>query len=93
MAKLVKVIRQEIFDWKSVNFSGSFPPNCQENSVPTILKTLISMLLNGPNMQHQDVTESQVCLTLSQLVFFNVKYKKIYTTETSKIEKLPFLSI
>lgn len=73
IAKLVKVIRQEIFDWNPFNFSGSFPSNCQSQSVPTILKTLISMLLNGPNVQHNGVAESQVCLTLSQLVYFNVK--------------------
>ena len=76
MAKLVKVIRQEIFNWNPFNFSGSFPPNCQALSVPTTLKTLVSMLLNGPNVQNQDVSESQVCLTLSQLIHFNVKSKR-----------------
>ncbi len=53
MAKLVKVIRHEIFNWQnSFTFSGSFPPNCQLHSVPTVVKTLISMMLNGPNVQH-----------------------------------------
>lgn len=54
---MAKVIRQEIFDWNSFDFSGSFPPNCQVNSVPTTLKMLMS-ILNGPNVQHQDVSES-----------------------------------
>ena len=29
MAKLVEVIRQEIFEWGSFDFSGSFQTNCQ----------------------------------------------------------------
>ncbi len=77
MTKLVKVIRHEIFNWRnSFTFSGSFPPNCQLHSVPTVLKTLISMMLNGPNVQHQGNVDSQACLTLSQLLYFNVKSGK-----------------
>ena len=38
MANLVKTIRNEIFELGSFQFSGSFPPKCQENSVPFILK-------------------------------------------------------
>jgi len=45
MAKLVKVIRQEIFfEWGSFDFSGSFQANCQAKSVPSTLKMLISMI-------------------------------------------------
>ena len=75
MAKLVKVVRQEIFEWAPFYFTGSFPPNCQENSVPPTLKTLISMLLYGPSVQQQDNTESQASHTISQLIYFNVKNK------------------
>ena len=80
MAKLVKVMRQEIFDWKPFQFSGNFPLKCQENSIPTTLKIFISMLLNGPHVQHQDDNETQACLTISQLVCFNVKSKR-HSTE------------
>ena len=81
MAKLVKVMRQEICDRKPFQFSGNFPPKCQENSIPTTLKIFISMLLNGPHVQHQDDDhESQACLTISQLVCFNVKSKR-HSTE------------
>ena len=34
------------------------------------------MLLNGPDVQHQDSQESQACLTISQLVCFNIKSKR-----------------
>ena len=34
------------------------------------------MLLNGPDVQHQDNHESQACLTISQLVCFNIKSRR-----------------
>ncbi|KAG1681694.1 hypothetical protein GQR58_011690 [Nymphon striatum] len=75
MVKLVKAVREEIFDWKLSQFTSSFKHNCQEESVPTSLKSLISMLLNGPNVTGQDETETQACLTISQLIHFNAKNK------------------
>ena len=83
MVKLAKIMRQEIFGWGPFEFSGNFPSNCQESSVPTTLKTFMSMLLNGPNVQHQDNSESQACLTISQLVCFNAKSKK-QSTENNR---------
>ena len=83
MTKLIKIMRQEIFDFDSFCFSGTFPPKCQENSVPTVLKNFLSMLLNGPHVRNQDDDESQTCLTISQLVCFNVKLKRS-STESSQ---------
>ena len=76
MTKLVKIMMQEIFDCDSFHFSGTFPPNFQQNSVPTVLKNFLLMLLNGPHAQNQDDDESQACLTIFQLVCFNVKSKR-----------------
>ena len=76
MTKLVKLMRKEIFDTSSFHFSGDFPSRCQENSVPTMLKTFMSMLLSGPNLQHKDDHESQAYLTISQLICFNTKSKR-----------------
>ena len=47
ICKVAKIIRKEIFQWKQFQFSGEFPPNCQSHSVPTLLQSLISMLLKG----------------------------------------------
>ena len=69
LVKLANVMRQKIFGWGTFEFFGSFPSNHQESSVPTNLKTFMSMLLNGPNVQHQENCESQACLTISQLVY------------------------
>ncbi len=39
------------------------------------LKSLVSLILNGPNLKDQDKHESQSCLTISQLLYYNVKKK------------------
>ena len=78
MMKLVKILRWEIFEWSSFNFAGSFPCDCQNNSVPSTLKLLISLLLNGCNMKSPNVIESQASLTISQLIYFNAR--KNYST-------------
>ena len=44
IAKVVKIIRRDIFERESFYFSGSFPCNCQENFVSPMF---MSMLLNG----------------------------------------------
>ena len=75
MARLSKVIRRDISDGKYFKFSGAFPQGCEEHSVPTSLKSLVSMLLYGPNIKAQTVKNSRACLTICQLVLFNFKEK------------------
>ena len=86
IAKTAKHVRQEIFDKECFRFTGSFPPDCQRESVPTALKSLVSMLLNGPNLKNQDKTDSQVCLTISQFILFNVKNKSPTAVNTRHSE-------
>ena len=73
MTKLVKTIRRDMLDWAEYEFNGKFPPGCQEMSVPASLKALVAMLLNGCNVQNQETVLSQPCLTIAQLIFFNMK--------------------
>ena len=75
MVKLVKVLRREIFEWKSFHFTGSFPSSCQSNSVPTTLKLFLSLLLNGSNAKNHKKVETQASLTIAQLMYFNTKVK------------------
>lgn len=82
ISKVAKIIRNEIFQWKNFHFSGKFPTNCQNDAVPTLLKSLVSMLLNGHNIKHEDPVESQACLTISQLIYFHVKNRH---SEASKL--------
>ena len=73
LAKSAKIIRNDIFTNECLKFNGSFSSNCQENSLPSSLKFLISVILNGPNLKEQDKHESQACLTVGQLILYNMK--------------------
>lgn len=74
LAKAASIVRNDMFGFEDqFNFSGSFTSKCQENSVPTSLKSLIAMILNGTNIKDQEKHESQPCLTLSQTILFNSK--------------------
>jgi hypothetical protein len=75
LAKAADIIRRDIFSQSGFHFNGSFPKDCQTSSVPSSLRTLVSMLLNGLNISNQDTIVSQPTLTISQLVVFNVKKK------------------
>ena len=75
LAKAAKIIRNDVFNHQCLQFTGNFPPSCQENSLPLSLKSLVSLILNGPNLKDQDKCESQACLTVSQVILFNMKKK------------------
>ena len=73
LVKAATIVRNDIFNHDSFTFTGNFPPKCQENSLPSSLKSLVSLILNGPNLKNQDRRESQACLTICQLILYNVK--------------------
>ena len=45
---------------------------------------LVSILLNGPNIESQDFEESQACLTIAQLIVFNKKKIKKLATKSDR---------
>ena len=73
LAKAANIIREDIFRHDGFTFTGCFPPECQEKSLPASLKYLISMILNGSNMSDQDKRDSQACLTVGQAILYNTK--------------------
>ena len=60
IAEIAKNIREEIFTHGSFKFSGSFPRNWQNTSVPYILKLLIAMILDRIGSSAN--IDSQACL-------------------------------
>ena len=86
LSKISKMIRKEMFEWNGFSFSGTFSSNCQNESVPTMLKSLVSMLLYGQDISDQHSIESQACLTISQLIYFHAKTKKINNSKTRHIK-------
>jgi len=78
LAKAAKIVRQELLNQIPNQFSGSFQAKCQEQSVPQSLKTLVEMILSGPEIptESETVTESQAALTISQLLKFNTSVRR-----------------
>ena len=75
LAKAARIIRTDIFSHNTSKFDGSFPPNFQEDSLPSSLKLLISLLFNGPNLKDQQRCETLACLTVGQAIIYNTKKK------------------
>ena len=73
LAKAATIVRKDIFDHDHFTFTGSFPPKCQEDSLPSSLKSLVSLIFNGPDLKDQDRHDSQAYLTISQLILYSVK--------------------
>lgn len=73
LVDVAKCIRNDVFQTTGFRFTGEFTSECQSKSVPPSLMCLVSMLLNGPNIESQDSEESQACLTIAQLILFNMK--------------------
>ncbi len=73
LAKAASIIRNDIFNHQCFNFAGCFPPGCQEDSLPSSLKSLVSLISNGTSLKDQDRHESQASLTIGQLILLNIK--------------------
>ena len=73
LAKAAKLVRGDIFESNGFKFNASFPSECQKDSVPTYLKSLVTMILVGIDLKDQSSDDSQACLTVSQTILFNCK--------------------
>ena len=83
LAKVASIVRNDILEHKGFSFAGCFPLECQEKSIPTSLKSLVSMIINGLNLKDQNYCESQACLTVCQTIIFNTK-KRSAESSSSK---------
>ena len=92
LAKAARIVRCKMFNEPGFHFDGSFPSNCQNASIPSSLKVIISMLLNGSNIAQGSTTESQATLNISQLIVFNSKKKSSSTSSNRhSLEREPHL--
>lgn len=73
MSRVAKSVRKEMAGVPLFKFSGTFPTDCQESSVPTSLRSLVSMLLYGSSINDTNIAQSQSCLTICQTILFNYK--------------------
>jgi len=73
LSKAAVIVQNDIFNHHCVGFPGSFLPNCWEDFLPSSLKSLVSLILNGSKLKDQDRHETQACLTAAQVLLYNVK--------------------
>jgi len=83
LLKATKIIRRDILS-KKIKFSGTFESNSQQHAVPESLRTLVGMILGGPDIKTQSssIIEAQTTLSISQLILFN-STKRCRSSETS----------
>ena len=68
LAKVAKMLRRELANFNGFQFNGNFTSTCQQESVSSVIKIFISMLLNGIDLKDNDFTDSQAVLTVSQTI-------------------------
>ena len=64
LTKAAVIVRNDIFNHHCVSFTGAFLPNCQEDSLPSSLKSLVSLILNGPNLKIRTDMKHKLVLLL-----------------------------
>ncbi|KAG5875930.1 hypothetical protein JTB14_017498 [Gonioctena quinquepunctata] len=87
LAKVASIVRKDIMNHQGFKFSGCFPAQCQEDSLPASLKSLVSMMLNGSSLQDQEKRDSQACLTIGQCIVYNSKKKMSHTALKARHSK------
>ena len=51
IAKAANVIRRDLLNMEKSKFHGTFEANCQEDSVPQSLRSLIEMIMGGASIE------------------------------------------
>ena len=95
LAKAATLVRKDILSHQGFKFTGCFPAQCQEDSISSSLKSLVSMILNVSNLKDQDKRDSQACLTIGQSIIYNTKGKTSRTAVKTRhtLEREPPLPI
>ena len=95
LVKAATLVRQDILSHQGFKFIGCFPAQCQEDSIPSNLKSLVSMILSDSNLKDQEKRDSQACLTIDQSIIYNTKGKTFRTTVKTRhtLEREPPLPI
>jgi len=71
LSRAANLVRKHMLTNESSPFSGSFADNCRENSVPSSLLMLITMIMYGTNIKDKASYLSQPALSLAQLIKYN----------------------
>ena len=69
LARAAKIVRSQMFG-EAKSFTG-FSVGCQEESVPSRLLALVTMILEGPSIKDQSEDRTPAALSIAQLLKFN----------------------
>ena len=86
IAKAANFIRKKIFEGRGNQFRGEFPAGCEEDAVPRVLVALVSMLLEGPNIQNQScksAARTTIAVSLAELLQFNAVMAPVASESSS----------
>ena len=97
LARAATIVRRDMFQTK-MEFNGSFHTECQEQSLPTSLLSLVAMVLNGPNIKtqvlHQYLSQLSVYLSFFYTTAASVTRRMLKTwSGTANSAKHPCQSI
>jgi hypothetical protein len=73
LTRAAKIVRRDMLQNLQL-FQGTFPQDCQNLSVPSLLLAFVNMILYGPSLKKDDSQEKpqkQAALPISQLLAFN----------------------
>jgi hypothetical protein len=72
LAKAAEIVRKEMLKIRAA-FNGSFTAQCQKESVPESLLSLVQMILHGPSItkQSQNFSQGQSALSIAQILLYN----------------------
>ena len=88
-AEVAKILRSELASFNGFQFDGCFTSSCQQESVPSALKTFVSMLLNDVDLKNNDCTNLQTVLTVSLTILSNYTKKPTSSAQHSPRREPP----
>ena len=76
LSQAAKIVRRNMFSTES-KFPKSFESNCQQESTPQSLGSLVGMILGGSNIQTQrnNSFEIQAVFSVDQCIFHNSTFR------------------
>ena len=88
LARAAQIMRRHMLG-EAKPFNG-FPEGCQEESVPSPLLALVSMVMEGPIFKDQMADSTPAALVIAQMLKFNsIKHKRTRDTTSSVTVRHP----
>ena len=76
LSQAARIVRRSMSETK-YSFNGTFGKDCQSQSVPGLLLSLVKMILSGSSIKKDSdhINEAQAALTIAQLLQYNSSFR------------------